>query len=112
MGRLRDCLWWTSKRRTIVRYSYRRLTVLLRREGWHVNAMRIYRLYAEEGLIVRAKQRRKIAHRQREAMLMAAGAKQRWSMEFVTDKLADGRSFAHSASRSLWSARNPHQMRL
>jgi len=36
-----------------VRYGYRRLTVLLKREGWPVNAKRIYRLYIEEGLIVR-----------------------------------------------------------
>jgi putative transposase len=42
---------------TYVRYGYRRLTVLLRREGWKVNAKRIYRLYVEEGLIVRTKQR-------------------------------------------------------
>jgi putative transposase len=35
-----------------VRYGYRRLTVLLKREGWQVNAKRIYRLYLEEGLIV------------------------------------------------------------
>ena len=35
---------------THVRYGYRRLTVLLRREGWHVNAKRIYRLYREEEL--------------------------------------------------------------
>ncbi|MBZ5650433.1 MAG: IS3 family transposase, partial [Acidobacteriia bacterium] len=48
---------------THVRYGYRRLTVLLRREGWHVNAKRIYRLYREEGLIVRTKQRRKMARR-------------------------------------------------
>ena len=34
---------------TYVRYGYRRLTVLLRREGWKVNAKRIYRLYTEEG---------------------------------------------------------------
>jgi putative transposase len=40
---------------TYVRYGYRRLTVLLRREGWHVNAKRIYRLYREEELIVRTK---------------------------------------------------------
>jgi transposase InsO family protein len=38
-----------------VRYGYRRLTVLLRREGWQVNAKRISRLYTEEGLIVRMK---------------------------------------------------------
>ena len=41
---------------THVRYGYRRLTVLLRREGWHVNAKRIYRLYREEELIVRISQ--------------------------------------------------------
>ena len=39
-----------------VRYGYRRLTVLLKREGWAVNAKRIYRLYSEEGLIVRTTQ--------------------------------------------------------
>jgi putative transposase len=37
-----------------VRYGYRRLTVLLKREGWEVNAKRIYRIYTEEGLIVRS----------------------------------------------------------
>jgi putative transposase len=38
-----------------VRYGYRRLTVMLKREGWEVNAKRIYRLYTEEGLIVRTR---------------------------------------------------------
>jgi putative transposase len=78
---------------TYVRYGYRRLTVLLRREGWKVNAKRIYRLYAEEGLIVRIKQRRKIARRQRVATPLANGPNQLWSMDFVSDKLADGRWF-------------------
>jgi putative transposase len=79
---------------THVRYGYRRLTVLLRREGWQVNAKRIYRLYAEEGLIVRTKQRRKIARRQRIATpALASRPNQRWSMDFVSDKLADGGSF-------------------
>jgi putative transposase len=40
---------------TYVRYGYRRLIVFLRREGWRVNAKRIYRLYSEEGLTVRTK---------------------------------------------------------
>jgi len=67
---------------------------LLRREGWHVNAKRIYRLYREEELIVRTKQRRKIARRQRSlSRPMAGRANQCWSMDFVSDKLADGRSF-------------------
>ncbi len=78
---------------TYVRYGYRRLTVLLRREGWKVNAKRIYRLYREERLIVRTKQRRKIGRRQRVATVMATGANECWSMDFVSDKLADGRSF-------------------
>lgn len=50
-----------------VRYGYRRLTVLLKREGWKVNAKRIYRLYTEEGLIVRTKRRKDRAQRQRVA---------------------------------------------
>jgi len=50
-----------------VRYGYRRLTVLLKREGWEVNAKRIYRIYTEEGLIVRTKKRKERAQRQRVA---------------------------------------------
>ena len=49
-----------------VRYGYRRLHVLLRREGWAVNHKRVYRLYNEEGLSIRAKlPRRKRAWRYR-----------------------------------------------
>ena len=48
-----------------VRYGYRRLTVLLKREGWEVNAKRIYRIYTEEGLIVRTQKRKQRAQRQR-----------------------------------------------
>jgi putative transposase len=77
---------------TYVRYGYRRLTVLLKREGWKVNAKRIYRLYREEGLIVRTKQRKKIARRQRIPAPMATRPNQCWSMDFVSDKLANGRS--------------------
>lgn len=76
-----------------VRYGYRRLTVLLRREGWTVNAKRIYRLYTEEQLIVRTKQRRKIARRQRGGIAVATAPNQCWSMDFMSDKFADGRSF-------------------
>jgi putative transposase len=76
-----------------VRYGYRRLTVLLRREGWKVNAKRIYRLYSQEQLIVRTKQRRKIARRERGTIAMATAPNQCWSMDFMSDKLADGRSF-------------------
>lgn len=74
-----------------VRYGYRRLTVLLKREGWPVNAKRIYRLYTEEGLIVRTTQRKHRAQRQRIAQGLATRPNQRWSMDFVSQRLADGR---------------------
>ena len=69
------------------------LTVLLKREGWTVNAKRIYRLYTEEGLAVRTKQRKKIARRQRVPLLKATRPNERWSMDFVSDRLVDGRWF-------------------
>lgn len=74
-----------------VRYGYRRLAVLLKREGWEVNAKRIYRLYTEEGLIVRTRKRKERAQRQRVAQVAAIRANQRWSMDFVAQRLADGR---------------------
>jgi putative transposase len=76
-----------------VRYGYRRLTVLLRREGWAVNAKRVYRLYREEGLQVRTAKRAKRAAHVRVPLAMAMRASQRWSMDFVSDRLADGRWF-------------------
>jgi putative transposase len=77
---------------TYVRYGYRRLTVLLRREGWKVNGKRIYRLYDEENLKVRSVERKKIARRQRVPQTQAAGPNDCWSADFVSDKLSDGRS--------------------
>ncbi len=76
-----------------VRYGYRRLTVLLRREGWEVNAKRVYRLYREEGLQVRTPKRRQTSAQVRVALSGASRPNQRWSMDFVSDRLADGRWF-------------------
>ena len=78
---------------TQVRYGYRRLTVLLRREGWQVNAKRVYRLYDEEGLKVRSVERKKIGRRQRVPQGQASAPNQCWSADFVSDKLVDGRSY-------------------
>jgi len=78
---------------TRVRYGYRRLTVLLRREGRAVNAKRIYRLYREEGLqVLRTKRTKRAAH-VRVPLAGATRPNQRWSMDFVSDRLADGRWF-------------------
>ena len=76
-----------------VRYGYRRLTVLLRREGREVNAKRIYRLYREEGLQVRTARRTKRAAHVRVPLAGATRPNQRWSMDFVSDRFADGRWF-------------------
>jgi putative transposase len=76
-----------------VRFGYRRLTVLLKREGWPVNAKRIYRLYKQEGLMVRTMKRKKTASNIRVPLASATQPNQRWSMDFVSDRLADGRWF-------------------
>ncbi len=75
-----------------VRYGYRRLTVLLKRERWKVNAKRIYRLYDEENLKVRSVERKKIARRQRLPQTQAVRPNDCWSADFVSEKLIDGRT--------------------
>ena len=76
-----------------IRFGYRRLTVLLRREGWWVNAKRIYRLYREEGLAMRTRKRKKLACRARVPVAEARGRNERWSMDFMMDRLANGQAF-------------------
>ena len=76
-----------------VRYGYRRLHVLLRREGWKVNHKLVYRIYKEEGLEVRTKKRRKRVSALRVVLPAARMPKERWSMDFVSDSLHDGRRF-------------------
>jgi putative transposase len=78
---------------TRIRYGYRRLTVMLRREDWHVNTKRVYRLYREEGLELRMKKRAKRAAQTRIRLAEASYPNQRWSMDFVSDRLVDGRWF-------------------
>jgi putative transposase len=75
-----------------VGYGYRRLHVLLRREGWQVNHKRVYRLYREEGLGLRRKPpRRRVACVKREMRPTAETKNECWSMDFVSDQLFDGR---------------------
>jgi putative transposase len=76
-----------------VRFGYRRLTVILRREGWRVNPKRVYRLYTEDGLTVRTKVRKKLARRSRVATSRAMRPDAKWSMDFMSAKLLDGRWF-------------------
>lgn len=75
-----------------VSYGHRRVHVLLRREGWKVNMKRVYRLYREEGLSLRRKKpKRRRAAQPRQERPAAALPNERWSMDFMSDALADGR---------------------
>jgi putative transposase len=79
---------------TRVRYGYRRLHVLLQREGWQINHKRTYRLYSEEGLSIRTRSpRRRRASRYRSGRADAEGMNDVWAMDFLSDKLFDGRPF-------------------
>jgi hypothetical protein len=75
------------------RYGYLRLHAMLRREGLVANRKRTYRLYTEEGLQVRTKKRRKLPRRDRVAPQAPERPMQRWSLDFVSDQLADFRRF-------------------
>ena len=73
-------------------YGYRRLHILLGREGWEVNHKRVYRLYREEGLAMRKRPpRRRKACLKRELRPTAARKNECWSMDFMSDELFDGR---------------------
>ena len=77
---------------TRVRYGYRRIHVLLRREGWQVNPERIYRLYKEMGLQLRNKTpKRRVKAKLREDRSEATQGNETWAMDFVHDQLVTGR---------------------
>jgi len=75
------------------RFGYRRIHVLLKREGVTVNHKRLFRLYREEKLSVRKRGGRKRAIGTRAPMLVPLKPNQRWSLDFVSDQLTDGRRF-------------------
>jgi putative transposase len=92
---------WTELRMRIreiaqsrVRYGYRKIRVLLNREGWNVGRDLVYRLYQEEGLMLKKRPpRRRKAVRTREERLVATAPNQAWSLDFVSDQLQDGPRF-------------------
>jgi putative transposase len=75
------------------RFGYRRLGVLLEREGIRLNHKKLYRLYREEGLAVRRRRGRKCATGTREPMPVAQARNDRWSSDFASDCLDQGRRF-------------------
>jgi putative transposase len=75
------------------RFGYRRLHVFLRREGYEVNHKRLFRIYREERLHVRRRGGRKRAIGTRAPIGLPLMPNQRWSLDFVSDQLTDGRRF-------------------
>jgi putative transposase len=75
-----------------VRWGYRRLHLLLRREGVQVNIKRTYRLYREEGLAVRRRKRKRVAV-PRQPMVTPQRVNECWAMDFMSDSLASGRRY-------------------
>jgi putative transposase len=73
------------------RFGYRRLQLLLEREGHRVNHKRIYRLYRSAGLAVRRRKRRAHIAVERQPLVLPLQANQTWSMDFVFDALSNGR---------------------
>ena len=75
------------------RFGYRRVHILLKREGYMVNHKKLFRLYREEKLAVRRRGGRKRAIGTRAPMMIPLAPNERWSLDFVSDQLTDGRRF-------------------
>ena len=90
-GELREKLRALAQERR--RFGYRRLHILLRRDGVAINRKKTQRLYREEGLTVRRRKGRKRAVGARMPPPVLALPNQRWSLDFVHDQLATGRRF-------------------
>ena len=75
------------------RFGYRRLHVLLKREGYMINHKKLFRLYREEKLAVRRRGGRKRAIGTRAPMAVPVAPNDRWSLDFVSDQLTDGPRF-------------------
>jgi putative transposase len=83
-----------------VRFGYRRLWAMLRRERnadgtrrWVVNHKRVHRIYREEGLAMRRKQTKRLRAMARTPLELPTRANQVWTMDFTKDRLASGRNF-------------------
>ncbi len=90
---------------TRIRYGYRKIRVLLIREGWQVGRKLVYRLYREEGLGLRRrrKSRRTVSQHSRQKP-RAERPNQVWGLDFVADQVIDGRRAGHGASATSQAA--------
>ena len=87
-AKLREALIGLARQKP--RYGYRRLWAILSKRGWEVNIKRIYRLYREQGLMVRRTRRKRLT-RAAPGEAQLTGPNQQWALDFVSDALADVR---------------------
>lgn len=73
------------------RYGYRRIHMILKREGVKINHKKLYRIYSQLGLKVKKRKSRRKALRERKVEVLITRANQRWALDFVSDALSDGR---------------------
>jgi putative transposase len=90
-GHLREAMKQVASERR--RFGYRRIHVMLERQGIHMNQKKLRRLYREEKLQVRKRGGRKRALGTRRPMLLPNRINERWSLDFVSDAFTDGRRF-------------------
>jgi putative transposase len=88
-GRLRERLTELAGQHR--RHGYRMLHSRLRIDGWAINVKRTYRVYREEGLMVRKRRRKKLPVPERQPLVRPMQPNEVWSMDFVFDELANGR---------------------
>lgn len=75
------------------RFGYRRLTLMLRREGFLVNHKRVHRIYRADGLELRPRRKRGVRYVRGNAVSAVSRPNERWSLDFVHDLLSTGRKF-------------------
>ncbi len=75
-----------------VRYGYKRIHMLLKRQGWRMNHKRTHHVYTEEGVMLRNKTpKRKASAKRREDRIDATAPNEVWAMDFMSDQIVDGR---------------------
>jgi transposase InsO family protein len=74
------------------RHGYRMLRSRLHIDGWAINVKRTYRVYRQEGLMVRKRRRKKLPVPERQPLLRPTRPHEVWSMDFLFDELANGRA--------------------
>jgi len=102
---LRRCMHVIAEKRK--RFGSPRIGVMLKREGWHVNHKKIERIYAEEKLALRRRKRRKKFVGPRVPLPVATRPNQHLAMDFVEDRLANGRKFRVLTIVDTFSRKNP-----